>query len=72
MVPIITLTYLWSQHSVSIWLLTVSSLNVDIIIQVLVSLAIYSLFIIQAYSNSFWEELDEYVYYIKSFGVTVI
>ncbi|XP_060879841.1 protein TRC8 homolog [Metopolophium dirhodum] len=69
--PITMLTYLWSHHSVSTWLLAVSSFNIEIIIKVLVSLAVYSLFLIDAYRTTFWEKLDDYVYYIKSFGNTV-
>lgn len=66
------LTYLWSHHSISTWLLAVSSFNIEIIIKVLVSLAVYSLFLIDAYRTTFWERLDDYVYYIKAFGNTVI
>jgi len=66
------LVYLWSHHSLSTWLLAVSSFNIEIIIKVLVSLAVYSLFLIDAYRTTFWEKLDDYVYYIKSFGNTVI
>ncbi|VVC36295.1 Zinc finger, RING-type,Zinc finger, RING/FYVE/PHD-type,TRC8 N-terminal domain [Cinara cedri] len=69
--PILMLTYLWSHHSISTWLLAVSSFNIEIIIKVLVSLAVYSLFLIDAYRTTFWEKLDDYVYYIKSFGNTV-
>ncbi|XP_050533686.1 protein TRC8 homolog isoform X1 [Daktulosphaira vitifoliae] len=69
--PIAMLTYLWSNHSISTWLLAVSSFNIEIIIKVLVSLAVYSLFLIDAYRTTFWEQLDDYVYYIKSFGNTV-
>lgn len=72
MFPITMLTYLWSHHSISTWLLAVSSFNVEIIIKVLVSLSVYSLFLIDAYRTTFWERLDDYVYYIKSFGNTVI
>lgn len=70
--PIIMLTYLWSHHSVCTWLLAVSSFNIEIIIKVLVSLSVYSLFLIDAYRTTFWERLDDYVYYIKAFGNTVI
>ncbi|XP_050435760.1 protein TRC8 homolog [Adelges cooleyi] len=69
--PITMLTYLWSHHSISTWLLAVSSFNIEIIIKVLVSLSVYSLFLIDAYRTTFWERLDDYVYYIKAFGNTV-
>lgn len=72
MFPITILTYLWSQHSVSPWLLAVSSFYIKIIIKVLVSLAVYSLFLIDEYCTKSWEKFDDYVYNIKSFGTTVI
>ncbi|XP_026820006.1 protein TRC8 homolog [Rhopalosiphum maidis] len=62
------LIYLWSNHSVSPWLLSVSSLNIVTIIKVLVSLAVYSLLLIDTYCSKAWEKLDDYVYYINSFG----
>lgn len=32
---------------------------------------IYSLFLIDAYRSTFWEQLDDYVYYIRAFGNTI-
>ncbi|KAF4533195.1 hypothetical protein B566_EDAN001737 [Ephemera danica] len=65
------LFYLWSQHAMSTWLLAVSAFSVEVIVKVAVSLMIYSLFLIDAYRSSFWETLDDYVYYIRAFGNTV-
>lgn len=39
--------------------------------QVLVSLATYTLFLLDARRETFWEKLDDYVYYIKAFGNSV-
>lgn len=39
--------------------------------QVLVSLATYTLFLLDARRQTFWEKLDDYVYYIKAFGNSV-
>ncbi|CAH2217765.1 jg12057 [Pararge aegeria aegeria] len=71
MFPITLLVYLWSQHSISTWLLAVSAFSVEVIVKVVVSLMIYSLFLIDANRNTFWEQLDDYVYYIRAFGNTI-
>lgn len=39
--------------------------------QVLVSLATYTLFLLDARRQTFWEKLDDYVYYIKAFGNSI-
>ncbi|XP_068625434.1 protein TRC8 homolog [Battus philenor] len=69
--PISLLVYLWSQHSISTWLLAVSAFSIEVIVKVVVSLMIYSLFLIDAYRSTFWEQLDDYVYYIRAFGNTI-
>ncbi|XP_015597176.1 protein TRC8 homolog [Cephus cinctus] len=69
--PVSLLVFLWSQSTVSTWLLAVSVFSIEVIVKVLVSLAIYSLFLFDAYRSAFWEQLDDYVYYIRSFGNTV-
>lgn len=69
--PISLLVYLWSQHTISTWLLAVSAFSIEVIVKVVVSLMIYSLFLIDAYRSTFWEKLDDYVYYIRAFGNTI-
>ncbi|XP_076461197.1 protein TRC8 homolog [Babylonia areolata] len=69
--PTWLMTYLWSQHEVSTWLLAVSAFCVEIIIKVLISLTVYTLFMVDAYKETFWEKLDDYVYYVQSFGNTI-
>lgn len=69
--PISLLVYLWSQHTISTWLLAVSAFSIEVIVKVIVSLMIYSLFLIDAYRSTFWEQLDDYVYYIRAFGNTI-
>lgn len=39
--------------------------------KVLVSLATYTLFLLDARRQTFWEKLDDYVYYIRAFGNSV-
>uniref|UniRef100_A0A1B6FRI9 RING-type domain-containing protein n=1 Tax=Cuerna arida TaxID=1464854 RepID=A0A1B6FRI9_9HEMI len=69
--PVSLLFYLWSNHALSTWLLAVSAFSVEVIVKVIVSLLIYSLFLLDAYRSTFWERLDDYVYYIRAFGNTV-
>ncbi|XP_050593883.1 protein TRC8 homolog [Bombus affinis] len=69
--PVSLLIFLWSHYTVSTWLLAVSVFSIEVIVKVLVSLAIYSLFLIDAYRSVFWEQLDDCVYIIRSFGNTI-
>ncbi|XP_046382826.1 protein TRC8 homolog [Ischnura elegans] len=69
--PASLLAYLWSHHPTSTWLLAVSAFSIEVIVKVWVSLAIYSLFLVDACRSVFWERLDDYVYYIRAFGNTV-
>ncbi|KAK9294605.1 hypothetical protein QLX08_010831 [Tetragonisca angustula] len=69
--PMSLLVFLWSHYSVSTWLLAVSVFSIEVIVKVLVSLAIYCLFLIDAYRSVFWEQLDDCVYIIRSFGNTI-
>lgn len=46
--------------------------NIQIVVKVLVTLAIYSLHMIDGYRTRIWEKLDDYEFYIKSFGDVVI
>ena len=69
--PCCFLHYLWSHHEISTWLLAVSSFNIEVIVKVIISLLLYSLFMIDAHRDVFWERLDDYVYNIKSTGNTL-
>ncbi|KAK5644572.1 hypothetical protein RI129_005872 [Pyrocoelia pectoralis] len=69
--PIILLIYLWSHHGASTWLLAVTAFSIEVIVKVAVSLAIYTLFLLDARRDTFWEGLDDYVYYIRAFGNTI-
>ena len=63
--------YLWSSHELSTWLLAVTAFSIEVVIKVMITLTIYSLFVIDACRETFWEELDDYVYYVKSAGNTI-
>jgi E3 ubiquitin-protein ligase RNF139 len=69
--PICLVTYLWQHHSASPWLLAVTAFSIEVIIKVIVSLMVYSLFMIDSYRDTFWEKLDDYIYYIQSTGNTI-
>ncbi|XP_033324709.1 TRC8 ring finger protein [Megalopta genalis] len=69
--PISLLIYLWSNYTLCTWLLAATIFNIEVVVKMLVSLAIYSLFLVDAYRSAFWEQLDDFVYIIRSFGNTV-
>ncbi|XP_033244472.1 protein TRC8 homolog isoform X2 [Drosophila miranda] len=69
--PVSLLYYLWLQRSISTWLLAVTAFSVEVIVKVLVSLATYTLFLVDARRQFFWEKLDDYLYYVRAFGNSV-
>ncbi|XP_056635301.1 protein TRC8 homolog [Diorhabda carinulata] len=71
MLPIILMYFLWKTQEPSTWLLAVTAFSIEVIVKVFVSLAIYSLFLLDARRETFWEKLDDYIYYIRAFGNTV-
>ncbi|KRF99398.1 uncharacterized protein Dwil_GK11181, isoform B [Drosophila willistoni] len=71
LMPLSLLYYLWTQHSPSTWLLAVTAFSIEVIVKVLVSLATYGLFLLDARRQFFWEKLDDYLYYVRAFGNSV-
>uniref|UniRef100_A0A336M4R1 CSON008907 protein n=1 Tax=Culicoides sonorensis TaxID=179676 RepID=A0A336M4R1_CULSO len=69
--PTMLLFILWNRYESSTWLFAVTAFSVEVIIKVLVSLATYILFIMDARKDHFWEKLDDYIYYVKAFGNSV-
>ncbi|KAM7364547.1 TRC8 ring finger protein isoform 2-T7 [Cochliomyia hominivorax] len=69
--PLCLLKTLWSRHSSSTWLLAVTAFSVEVVVKVLVSLATYTLFLLDARRQTFWEKLDDYLYYVRAFGNSV-
>lgn len=66
------LFFLWKHEtSLSTWLLAVSAFSIEVVIKVVISLLIYTLFMIDAFRTTLWEPLDDYVYYIKATGSTI-
>ncbi|XP_022091862.1 E3 ubiquitin-protein ligase RNF139-like [Acanthaster planci] len=71
LIPTVVLSYLWMTIAVGTWLLAVTAFCLELIIKVTVTLIIYTLFLLDTYSDQFWENLDDYVYYIKATGSTI-
>lgn len=71
LLPLLLMYYLWSTQVISTWLLAVTAFSIEVIVKVFVSLAIYTLFLVDARRETFWEKLDDYIYYIRAFGNTV-
>ncbi|CAG0913662.1 unnamed protein product [Notodromas monacha] len=70
-VPILMLTWLWTNFKLSTWLLAVSAFSLEVVVKILGTLTIYALFLIDAHQNTYWENLDDYVYYIKALGSAI-
>lgn len=67
-IPAMLLIYQWQAKSAGFWLLAISSFLLELMVKTLVSVAIYILLTIDAYRNGLWENLDDYVYYLKMIG----
>ncbi|KAG5893529.1 hypothetical protein JTB14_006065 [Gonioctena quinquepunctata] len=71
LLPILLMYFLWKTQEMSTWLLAVTAFSIEVIIKVCVSLAVYTLFLLDARRETFWEKLDDYIYYIRAFGNTI-
>ena len=69
--PAWLLVYLWSHHVTGTWMLAVTAFSIEVIVKVVVSLCQYILFMSDASRETFWEELDDYIYYVRSTGSTI-
>ena len=69
--PVTLLYILWSVFTLSTWLLAVSAFCIQVVIKTLFSVLTYVLFLADAYYSLFWDNLDDYVYYIKALGNTI-
>jgi len=72
MFSINVLRYLWYYNFLNNWKLEISCINLQFIVRVLVTLGVYSLYMIDGYHKTIWEKLDDYEFYIKSSGEVVI
>lgn len=69
--PLCLLWYLWHTYTLGTWLLAVTAFALEVIMKVMITLLIYTLFMVDARRDSVWEQLDDYVYYIKATGSTI-
>ncbi|XP_044514218.1 E3 ubiquitin-protein ligase RNF139 [Gracilinanus agilis] len=66
--PILLSYVLWHHYALNTWLFAVTAFCVELCLKVIVSLTVYTLFMIDGYYNVLWEKLDDYVYYVRSTG----
>jgi E3 ubiquitin-protein ligase RNF139 len=62
------LAWLWTRFKLSTWLLAVSAFSLEVVVKIVCTLSIYALFVVDSRRNTYWENLDDYVYYIKAVG----
>ena len=60
---------LWKWFTVGTWLLAVSAFCIEVVVKVLVTVSVYSLFLYDSrVRDGTWEFLDDAVYYVKAVG----
>lgn len=69
--PAGVLVYLWRDTAMSRWDFILSTFNLRIIVKISISLTIYFIFIVDFFRKTFWERLDDYVYYLDVLGSAV-
>lgn len=70
--PSVLIVTLWKYFQVGTWILAVSAFCVEVIVKVLVTVTIYTLFMWDSHcEDGLWESLDDWVYYIRGVGNTV-
>ncbi|XP_054766385.2 E3 ubiquitin-protein ligase RNF139-like [Lytechinus pictus] len=69
--PIWFIVYLWTSNPIGTWMLALTAFCLELIVKVIVTLIVYILFSIDTQGDTFWEQLDDYVYYVKATGSTI-
>ncbi|XP_043922527.1 E3 ubiquitin-protein ligase RNF139 [Protopterus annectens] len=69
--PILLSYVLWHHYELNTWLFAVTAFCVELCLKVMVSLTVYTLFMIDGFYSVLWERLDDYVYYVRSTGNVV-
>ncbi|XP_075681874.1 E3 ubiquitin-protein ligase RNF139 [Rhinoderma darwinii] len=69
--PILLSCVLWHYYALNTWLFAVTAFCVELCLKVIVSLTVYTLFMIDGHYSVVWEKLDDYVYYVRSTGSIV-
>jgi len=70
-VAITLAVFLWINNSIGTWLLAVTAFCVELVVKTVVTLLIYSLFLIDSRRETMWEGLDDCIYWIRSTGSTI-
>ncbi|XP_072266760.1 E3 ubiquitin-protein ligase RNF139 [Pyxicephalus adspersus] len=66
--PVLLSCVLWHFYALNTWLFAVTAFCVELCLKVMVSLTVYTLFMIDGHYSVVWEKLDDYVYYVRSTG----
>nr|XP_061808157.1 E3 ubiquitin-protein ligase RNF139-like [Nerophis lumbriciformis] len=66
--PVALSHILLRHYALNTWLFAVTAFCVELCLKVLVSLTVYALFMADGLSDTLWEKLDDYVYYVRSTG----
>ncbi|CAI9616804.1 unnamed protein product [Staurois parvus] len=66
--PVLLSCVLWHFYALNTWLFAVTAFCVELCLKVIVSLTVYTLFMIDGHYSVVWEKLDDYVYYVRSTG----
>ncbi|XP_028919030.1 E3 ubiquitin-protein ligase RNF139 isoform X2 [Ornithorhynchus anatinus] len=66
--PVLLSCVLWHHYALNTWLFAVTAFCVELCLKVIISLTVYTLFMIDGYYSVLWEKLDDYVYYVRSTG----
>ncbi|KAM9308905.1 E3 ubiquitin-protein ligase RNF139 [Gastrophryne carolinensis] len=66
--PVLLSCVLWHYYTLNTWLFAVTAFCIELCLKVIVSLTVYTLFMIDGYYSVVWEKLDDYVYYVRSTG----
>ncbi|XP_069587970.1 E3 ubiquitin-protein ligase RNF139 [Ranitomeya imitator] len=66
--PILLSCVLWHYYTLNTWLFAVTAFCIELCLKVIVSLTVYTLFMIDGHYSVVWEKLDDYVYYVRSTG----
>ena len=70
--PLTLMMVLWKWFPIGTWLLAVSAFCVEVVVKVLVTVAVYGLFLYDSkVREGAWEGLDDAVYYVRAAGNTV-
>ncbi|XP_003729247.2 E3 ubiquitin-protein ligase RNF139 [Strongylocentrotus purpuratus] len=69
--PIWFIVYLWTTNHIGTWMLALTAFCLELVVKVTVTLVVYILFFIDTQGDTFWEQLDDYVYYVKATGSTI-